>query len=277
MRYALCISGYFSNKDRDNLMKSNYIKNNIIKKIVTPNSCDIFIHSFDYNNRNNILEHYNGYIKSYIIEPQIDFHHLLSIQNKEYLKQINKHNYTRQGYNIYSTLSFLYSRKRVIDIAIDYQKSQDFIYDGFVICRFDLGIRIKANHLNCNPGKFIFDPSLSLDYVYCAFWKQLNSGLADHWFVMNYVNANIFKKAYDYVKDKMFILNSEYIISLNTWIDSNIHDHLSNEILIKENKCKELARINFVDSLNNHIIIKFFCIKNDLYEKLKFLDYTNTI
>ena len=47
-KIALCISGYFTNKNNDNLLNSNYIYDNIINNIdMNTNTLDIFIHSFD--------------------------------------------------------------------------------------------------------------------------------------------------------------------------------------------------------------------------------------
>ena len=48
MKISLCIYGYFTNKNNDNLLNSNYIYDNIINTIdKNTNSLDIFIHSFD--------------------------------------------------------------------------------------------------------------------------------------------------------------------------------------------------------------------------------------
>jgi len=49
MKIALCISGYFTNKNNDDLLKSNYIYDNIINRIKEDHNLDIFIHSFDKN------------------------------------------------------------------------------------------------------------------------------------------------------------------------------------------------------------------------------------
>ena len=47
MKVALCFSGYFSNKNGDNLLIDNYIYENVINKC---GEIDIFIHSFDKKN-----------------------------------------------------------------------------------------------------------------------------------------------------------------------------------------------------------------------------------
>ena len=47
MKLAVCISGYFSNKNGDDLLTSNYIYENIVNKY---DNIDIFIHSFDKKN-----------------------------------------------------------------------------------------------------------------------------------------------------------------------------------------------------------------------------------
>lgn len=59
MKIALCISGYFTNKNNDNLLKSNYIYDNIINNIYkNQHTLDIFIHSFDKKLEKNINKKY---------------------------------------------------------------------------------------------------------------------------------------------------------------------------------------------------------------------------
>ena len=84
MKIALCISGYFTNKNKDNLLQSNYIYDNIINHIKNDGkSLDIFIHSFDKKSEENIKNKYPN-TKKTIIEDQINFIDKLSNENKKF-------------------------------------------------------------------------------------------------------------------------------------------------------------------------------------------------
>jgi len=82
MKIALCISGYFTNKTNSDLISTNAIYANIIDRVP---QCDIFIHSFDVSQQDNILKKYPS-VKKYIIEPQINFRTHLTPENIEYEK-----------------------------------------------------------------------------------------------------------------------------------------------------------------------------------------------
>lgn len=277
MIYALCIHGYFSNKDNDNLIKTNYIYDNIINKIIKcGDNVDVFIHSFDIKNIDNIKKKYPS-AKKYIIEKQKDFLNIIDIEYKNKLEK-NK-NYIKSSMNWFSTLSFLYSRKESINLAIKYQNINNFIYDGIITTRFDLGIRIKKNHNKCNHGKLIFDNRLDMKYIYSAFWYQLNAGYADHWFISNPDNIILLGNMYDYVVNYALKINSDYCKSLLNWPDSSKINCSSNIFLnLKEKNEKineEKMSYAFEYSINNHLLHKYYFIKCGLYELSKFLDYTN--
>ena len=72
----------------------------------------------------------------------------------------------------------------------------------------------------------------------------------------------------------MFILDSDYLKQLHKWPDSDDTDELSN-IMLNKYKTK-LKNYEFVCSANNHLIQKFFMIKNGLYYKSSFIDFTNS-
>jgi hypothetical protein len=275
---ALCISGYFSNHDGDNLMQTNYIYDNIINKIQPDNNIDIFIHSFDINNKSNILTKYPT-TKNHIIEPQIDFTNKLNEQNKEYITAYaactDSNYYTHSKY-WFTALSLLYSRKQSIMLAINYSQEKNIMYDYICWNRFDLGIRIKHPHLGYNPSNLIFDVNLDNKYIYSAFWNQLNAGYADHWFISNMRNMILLADMYDYVLEKAFKLNSEYILALDTWPDSNVSNEFSNEILIPNNHCKVNVKYPLLHSTNPHLLHKFYFMSNTLYKDSKFLDYTHS-
>ena len=80
---------------------------------------------------------------------------------------------------------------------------------------------------------------------------------------------------YSYVIKHMFIINSDYLnILQNNWPDSNELKYDSNEMLSNNNNIKNY-KYRLIDSVNNHIIQKYFMMKSNLYEKSRFIDFTN--
>ena len=71
----------------------------------------------------------------------------------------------------------------------------------------------------------------------------------------------------------MLILNSEYLQTLSNWPDSDKKDYATNVILTKH-VSEENDNVDFVHSINNHLIEKFYLIKCGLYTKSAFLDFT---
>tara|TARA_Y100000768_G_C23989983_1_gene691762 strand:+ start:4012 stop:4254 length:243 start_codon:yes stop_codon:yes gene_type:complete len=80
MNIALCISGYFTNKNNDNLMETNYIHDNLINNIDKKNSLDIYIHSFDTKSENNIKKNIiiiNNVLLNHKLILEKDYHHII--------------------------------------------------------------------------------------------------------------------------------------------------------------------------------------------------------
>ena len=277
MKIALCISGYFTNKNKDNLLIFNYIYDNIINNISKNNDyLDIFIHSFDTKSKNNIEKKYPT-SKITIIEDQINFIDKLSNENKEFHNLLINTKYKNNtSYDLQSTLSMIYSRCASIKLAIEYSRSNNFEYDIIIRVRFDIGVRLKKPHNGFKPDNFIFKSNnYNLNNFYSSYWNQLNAGYVDHWEFSNSANMKIFSKMFDYVTNNMFIINSDYLnILQNGWPDSNELKYDSNEILHKNNNVKK-DKYTLINSVNNHIIQKYFIMKNGLYDKSKFIDFTN--
>lgn len=278
MKVALCISGYFTNKNGDNLLQSNYIYDNIINRIdKDKHSLDIFIHSFDKKSEANINKKYPK-TKKTIIEEQMNFLETISNANKEYYNILKKSNYKKySSYDLQGTLSMLYSRCAVIKLATNYSDNNNFEYDVIIRVRFDIGIRLKKPHNGFKPDNLIFDLNrYNFNYFYSSYWNQLNAGYVDYWEFSNSNNMRNFSNMYEYVINTMLILNSDYLnILQSNWYDSNILNYTSNEMLNKNNDV-DLDNYTFIHSLNNHIIQKFFMLKNNLYEKSAFIDFTST-
>lgn len=108
MKVALCIHGYFSNKNNDDLTKTNKIYDYIIRSLP---QCDVFIHSFDVSNKDSILSKYSKNLVTYHIEPQINFRNILTPHNIQYETTLDT-NIFPSPICLFSTFSFLYSRKQ---------------------------------------------------------------------------------------------------------------------------------------------------------------------
>lgn len=277
-KIALCISGYFTNKNGDDLLKSNYIYKNIINKIKTEDTLDIYIHSFDKKSENNIKKKYPK-TKKIIIENQINFIELLDKNNIDYLNKLKKFNYKKKtSYNIQSTLSMFYSRCLSIKLAINYAIENNFEYDVIINVRFDIGVRLKTPHNGFKPDNLIFESDkYNYNYYYSSYWNQLNAGYVGFWGFSNTKNMKIYSGIYNFIIKNMFIINSDYLNNIqNNWPDSNELKYNSNEI-INNNKNIKNTKYRFIDSANNHLIAKYFMIKNGLYKKSRFIDFTNNL
>jgi hypothetical protein len=279
MKYALCLHGYFQNpKLTINMNTNNYIEDNIIKKIITSgqHTLDIFIHSFDLNNKDNIIKKYSKYLVDNKIEQQINFFEFkFSNENKEYLKKITDLNYKSvHSYNFHSVLSSMYTRDNSIKLALKYSKKNNIKYNLIISTRFDLGVRINKYNLIFNPEQKYNDK-----YLYSAFWNQLNGGIYDFWFFGNQNNMEILSNSHDYFIKNYFKINSEYVNMIeNGWFDSNKDYPWSNIMLLSNEEKKKyleppnLYSCSMIHSVNSHYIYKFYLYKTKLYNICKFID-----
>ena len=250
MKIALCISGYFTNKNNDNLLQSNYIYDNIVNNIdKNQHSLDIFIHSFDKKSEENILRKYPQ-CKKYIIEPQINFRNKLTSNNLAFEKKLDK-NIFPYPITLDSIFSFTYSRKQSIMMALE----EDTTYNLIIWCRFDMCIRLKKDIKHCNPTKLILPNLREIDItkLYMSYWEHLHSGYSDHWFFSNpeimTKIANMHDELYNYCQlDSDF---DKYAMSLTNKYNNNgfranshtIHEFFLNSHQIFLSKIK-LLRFN---------------------------------
>jgi len=280
MKIALCISGYFTNLNRDNLMNSNYIYDNIINNIdENAHSMDLFIHSFDKKSETNINNKYPN-AKITIVEDQTNFIGQLSNENKQFHNLLVNSKYkSGTSYDLQGTLSMIYSRCASIKLATEYSNNNNFEYDVIIRVRFDIGVRLKRPHTGFKPDNLFFEPG-KYDYncLYSSYWNQLNAGYVGFWEFSNGKNMKIYSEMYNFVINKMFIFNSDYLNILQTnWHDSNETNFNSNEMITGNNSSDNVKQCTykFIDSVNNHIIEKYFVMQNGLYYKSIFIDFTN--
>jgi len=219
---------------------------------------DVFIHSWDTDISEELVEIFNPI--SYKIENQKNF-----TEELDRLKDINKsHNTGEIQYNLFNMLSFLYSRKRSVDLKRQYEIENNIKYDCVLISRFDVGFHNsglnKTSHLN-------FNLNLDMEKVYQAYWDQLNAGSSDHWYYSNSDNIDIISTIYDKVFEYLQP-NSDYTYLCKTgWPISNKHDKFSNELL-EEDRSTNLAIYVSDDTVlvNPHCLYKYHLMINNLWE-----------
>jgi len=271
MRVALCLHGYIANTNGINgaIMANQYIKD----KILNGNNVDIFIHSWDIPNKDLALDLYNPKCEQF--EQQKDFSKELTSYNQSWFfegKTAPPGMYSTN--TIYRGLSFLYSRKRCIEIKAEYEKENNFAYDCVIVTRFDLGMRGKEHPQKYYATDIHFNSSFEMKKIYSCFWAQLNWGIADHWFYSNSANIDKVASLYDYAV-RYYQPDSEYVKRVTTgWPDSNEQNEFSNEIL-KSNKVSELVKFPRWGCIDNHKLYKWHFMETGLYKKSAFVDPNN--
>ena len=189
-KVALCLHGYFdsftdlSSKGEDGF---EHIKHHILDKA----DVDVFIHTWDKENKEQIDDLYGYWTRSLVVEDQVNFEE----EQGEYKSP--------EGHSPPKTIfSHLYSIQESFKACYDVGEK----YDCVIKSRFDLG-RINRrssgphNLQNPYPVQCInFNPDNPMSYFYMADWQYLESdGPADMWFYSNQKNMLEFTHIYDYL------------------------------------------------------------------------------
>ena len=270
MKIALCLHGYFSNAGgvSASIKGHDYIS----RKLLQNHDVDVFVHSWDLNNKDTIERLYET--KLSLFENQNSFESEIKLFDEKYF--FGKSGKAPGMYgtnNIFKALSFHYSRKEAVKLKTKFEKDNDFKYDCVVLSRFDLGQRGKEHPQKYYATNFNFNSSLDMNFVYSAFWDQLNHGYADHWFFSNSDNINIVSSLYDKIF-QYYQSNSDYVDAVtNGWPDSNSFDEFSNEFF-QEKTSEHLKTFPLWACIDNHKLYKWYFIDTGLYEKSKFIDIT---
>lgn len=269
-RTALCLYGYFSNRENENagMLGYEYIKENILKY---PN-VDVFVHTWDLKNEKKIIELYNP--KRIIAEKQLDYNAVASsygLYQSDIDEGFDRNSTIYVNCTIQASLSFYNSRAMSILLKREYERDNNFEYDVVITARFDLGHR-SGFHRGYNVSQITFNPENDMNYIYSSMWVQINCGFADQWFYSNSENMNKFIYMGDHAIED-FKLGSNYNNALiNGWFDSNADDEFSNEVLKpKENRTTNLFKYPQWQIINNHLYHKFYLNKVELYEKSKYV------
>tara|TARA_R100000152_G_C6782181_1_gene218843 strand:- start:10652 stop:11476 length:825 start_codon:yes stop_codon:yes gene_type:complete len=272
MRIALCFHGFLINGNREAAlyMSHNYINKNIFSK----GKVDVFFHSWDQEQKLKDLAKQLYDFKIVEYETPKDFKDEQSYTNQQWFDEgFDRGSTDYKGNSIFQTLSFLYSRKRCLELKSKYEKENNFKYDVVILARTDIGTRGKEHPQEYYVTNIDFNPNYDMNYVYAADWNQHNWGYPDHWFYSSSENMDLVATAYDKVLE-YYQPDSEYTKSVTTgWIDSNKDDQFSNEIY-KENKSKNLVCFPKWQCIDNHKFYKWFFYDVGLYSKTKFLNIT---
>lgn len=185
---AICISGYFDSlvdKSSKGVDGYNHLKNHVFSKT----DVDVYIHSWDLNNKDKILDLYGDKIKTHIFEPQINF--------EPYVTGVDYVNNPRSSQS--RLLSQYYSVQKSFELL--YSTNQH--YDCVIKTRFDVG-RINRNTPGTPVENINFNPLLPMDKFYLADWSYFESeGPADMWFYSNYKNMRHFCDIYNLILKDM--------------------------------------------------------------------------
>lgn len=248
MKVALCLSGYFSSKkdkSSNGFDGFKHIKRHILDKA----NVDVFIHSWDIENKKNIKQLYAPYIKLSKFEPQIDFKPLFFKNGLDA--------YPTHGTPFYNIFSQFYSLQESFKLFYSQEYKN---YDFVIRARFDLG---RINRKNTSPlisfysrirgnGKIYpvqcinFNPRLNNKSIYFPLWakeKIEDEGLADMWY---YSSPEKLKKL-QYIFDFMA------------------------ENIKQEGHYLKWAKEDFGGPLNAIKALKYFFIKNDLWNDISLL------
>jgi hypothetical protein len=255
MKVATCLHGLArgSSVKADGAFSENY--STLLEKI---KDTDVFIHCWDTDIEEHLLDIFNPV--GYFFEPQKTFKEEMSIFDGA---DFSPHTAMAQG-NLFKTLSFLYSRKKAIELKSRREQSGNFVYDAVLVSRFDVGHhkegQNKTSHLN-------FDPNFDMTKMYQAYWDQTNAGASDHWFYSNSKNIDMLSKMYENVFEYLKT-GSKYSLSCsNGWPISDLLDEFSGE-LFKEKRSTNLAKYTNGQTLliNNHCLYKFHLMGNKMWE-----------
>lgn len=217
MKIALCLHGLFSSEhDPDSNGNDGFL--HIHKHILSRFDTDIYVHSWEPDNKEKIENLYHPVISKY--ENKIDFGPMIRERKLDTLKNCPR--------SPQAVLSHLYSVSEVISLAIDSNTK----YDIVIKARFDLG---RINRKTSGPGRGNPYPvqcinlldEIENDKIYMADWNHFHMGPADMWFYGSTEIMKKFKTLYKTLESQMF-LGSEFH-DFATKIENNTGD-LSNSI-----------------------------------------------
>ena len=251
MKIALCVANLASKgKQGPDAYKLgfNYINESLLNKY----DIDIFLHSYEPELKDELLNMYNPV--DYLFEEIPDF-----IEKYQELNEIYTSGWqTGPAHSYQNVFSMMYSRYMVGQLKSKHEKKNNFIYDWVIVIRYDIFSRLHLEPI-------YFNPNLNSNMFYSSFHKQLNIGPNDQWFYSNSKNMDMLFSLFNELR-RYFLNDSEFLKSAeNGWINSNEHDLYSCEILYNTNSTNNSQKINIGWICNAHLIYKWFFYIRDLW------------
>ena len=213
MKIALCFCGLVGGAEGndgkgftlDPETASYYFKKNIIN---LDQDVDVFVHSWSKKEENEIIKSYNP--KSYTFEDQIKFYPW-NLFFRQLLHPLPLLKLIISGHvNIFSWIYNLstraqsrwYSSKKSIELALDYQKKNNFEYDYIMVTRLDLIFFKEINFREFNKDYFYVPNRNKGPNIYSIFrWNSNNTieddAFGDLFFFSNPSNMKKFAKLFD--------------------------------------------------------------------------------
>lgn len=223
---------------------------------------------------------------------QKDFQEKISILLGDYeIRRMKKRNKWFKQNNIKNDLvssaarsaSQLYGRQVVSKKAIEFINKKDFMPDLILLTRYDISCRGGA--LIRNPAKISIEiekflsKDRSVPRVVLPLFNQLNAGLPDMWFYLNYLGLEEMQDVYDQFIFSITNNESEYKKLLTTgWpyseffnlADTNDPKQFSN-IIFSDKLSSKLMKYKDWELPNIHAFLKYFLMLRKTKFKIRFI------
>jgi hypothetical protein len=209
MKIALCLTGligsssdksYLSNKNSNTVLATAFHKTK--KHIFENNDVDVFIHSWELDSREDILNLYKP--KSHKFEKQIVF------------KDIGK--LPQNNPRVQAHFSKWYSIMEVMKLKQSYEVENKFTYDLVIQTRFDLLWLTDINFTQFDTNAFYIPHTMKKGKSWGWPTGWANNEVGDFFFLSNSKNMDNFSQLYKYI-------NSYLSEGCPTW------NHISNHML----------------------------------------------
>lgn len=191
MKIAVCFYGLHPNKCFKGFEKKPDICDLFWKKNVFNDNVDIFLHSFDTDNKELLLKEYNP--TAFLFENQQEFPSNVKIPNhyKHHNDVMLKSYNMDLGQIIYC---MTYGCKKSVELMEEYEKQHNFTYDLVLLTRIDLLWLKKLDFSLLDKNKFYVPKWGKNNWI--TKHKNYNEVLGT-WYLSNSNNIKKFSKFYD--------------------------------------------------------------------------------
>lgn len=286
-KIAICIGGYwgsFTHKESSGHLGFKHLKETLFEKY---DEVDVFIHSWQTDMKNEIVNLYRPWLKKAKFEKQINFSECLKYFGIYDGKYSLDYSYNRQNpwndvlegkmhTKLANYISQAFTRSQSLKLKKEYEKENNLEYDWVIQTRFDVFAinRGKTSSNKPDVSRILFNIDNDNTKVYFPFWYNFNEGMPDIWFYSNSENMN---KFIDFDRKVISWLSGEgtYLKELSDgWFDTNANDEHSNEILLStENKSKQLVKYKEKKSAHNYAMwMKQILKEEGLYHKVRIME-----